>query len=572
MQGAAARMVHPLPLEALETAVAAATEPSARIRALNAFATELARTGHAKRGVVLAQEARSTAEAHPDTGLVAASLHALARCHFYLADFVTALELLLEAARGYQDQGDLTDAATALAGVGLCQHRLGAQEDAVASLLHALESARELGFVTLEINIHNSLGSALLASGRSDEAAQHLAAGARLAEEQQNRSLLTKLVHNQTLVAQRRGEDAPDGEAARREFEAGLALSRQALSLARELGNRYDEAHSLGQSGTMLRLLGRTTEAEAALTATLTLGRDLDEPHVQAEALLELGRLHAKRDAARARRCFQDAIALAERINAKTMLADACADLSSQHERDGELGAALALYKRFHAVREAEFATTRQHAARAAQLWIDFQQATRQASQYREQAKLLAEDKEALAKQAEVLTAASQQDPLTGLLNRRGLDAQVGALVAASEVNAVPLTVALIDIDKFKTINDSFSHMVGDAVLKRVAGIIRAHCRVNDLPVRYGGDEFLVVLAGAGPDGSTLVLKRLKDAVDACGWGEEAAGLAVTLSIGAATRPTGATLATTIAAADHALYAAKSSGRNRIMLAPVGRP
>jgi PleD family two-component response regulator len=171
------------------------------------------------------------------------------------------------------------------------------------------------------------------------------------------------------------------------------------------------------------------------------------------------------------------------------MLADACADLSSQHERDGELGAALALYKRFHAVREGEFATTRQHAARAAQLWIDFQQATRQVTQYREQAKLLAEDKEALAKQAEVLTAASQQDPLTGLSIAAG-STRRSARWSPRAKSTPSLTVALIDIDKFKTINDSFSHMVGDAVLKRVAGIIRAHCRVNDLPVRYGGDEF----------------------------------------------------------------------------------
>jgi diguanylate cyclase (GGDEF)-like protein len=190
-------------------------------------------------------------------------------------------------------------------------------------------------------------------------------------------------------------------------------------------------------------------------------------------------------------------------------------------------------------------------------------------TQYREQAKALAEDKEVLSKQAEVLAAASQQDALTGLLNRRGLDTQIGALVAASEVNGVPLTIALIDIDKFKTINDTFSHPVGDAVLKRVAAVIRAHCRANDLPIRYGGDEFMVVLAGADAEGSVLVLKRLKDAVDACTWSDEATDLAVTLSIGAATRTAGATIAATIASADRALYAAKRGGRDRIEIAPV---
>jgi diguanylate cyclase (GGDEF)-like protein len=556
-------------LEQLEAAVAAALEPAARVGALNALATELARTGYARRGLTLAGEARSAAEAAGDPALVAASLHTLARCQFNLADFVAALELLLQAARIYQAHGDLAGATTAFAGVGLCQHRLGAQEDAVASLLSALESAREQNFAALETNIHNSLGSALLASGRADDAARHLATGVELAVAQGNRSLLTKLVHNQALVAQRRGDEAPDRETAQREYEAGLDSSRQALALARELGNRYDEAHSLGQSGTMLRLVGRTEEADQALTATLALGRELDEKRVQAEALLELGRLHLGRDGSEARRFLHEAIAVAVSCDARTLLADACADLSAQYERDGDAGPALSLYKRFHEVREAEFATTRQHAARAAQLWIDFQQATRQATQYREQVKVLAEDKEALAKRAEALTVASQQDPLTGLFNRRGLDTQVADLAAASDATGVPLTIALVDIDGFKAINDSFSHAVGDAVLKRVAGIIRVHCRAHDLPVRYGGDEFLVVLEGADMEDSARVLRRLKGAVDACPWSDEAPGLVVTLSIGAATHRIGAAIAATIAEADRALYSAKAGGRDRIVLAPA---
>jgi diguanylate cyclase (GGDEF)-like protein len=551
---------------ALEAALAEATAAPDRVRALNALGTELARTGYAKRAIALAQEARSLAATLGDPTLVAATAHGLARSYFYLADFVAALELLLEAARAYQDLGDFANAAMALAGVGLCQHRLGAQEDAVASLLNALESAREHGFVTLEVNIHNSLGSALLAAGRTGDAARHLALGIERAREERDDNLLTKLLLNQSLVWKRRGDDTVEPDAAAREYERSHAMALEALAQARALGNRYDEAHCLGQSGSMLRLLGRRAEAEAALNATLELGRDLDEPHVQAEAMLELGRLYAADRGERARRCLHDAIALAERMSAKAMLADVCEALSAQCELEGDAPAALAMYKRFHAVREAEFAIARRHAARAAQLWIDFQQAARQATQYQEQAKLLAEDKAALARQAEELAAVSQQDPLTGLLNRRGLDTQIVSLVANCERNNVPITVALIDVDRFKEVNDTYSHPIGDAVLKGVAAIIRAHCRVNDLPVRYGGDEFLIVLAGADRDGSMQVLNRLKEAIDGCQWNAEAAGLQVTLSIGAATRATDASIAATILAADRALYLAKSGGRDRIVV------
>jgi diguanylate cyclase (GGDEF)-like protein len=216
-------------------------------------------------------------------------------------------------------------------------------------------------------------------------------------------------------------------------------------------------------------------------------------------------------------------------------------------------------------VREAELAGSRKHAATAAQLWIDFQDASRRASQYRERAETLAADHAALTKKAEVLAEVSQQDPLTGLLNRRGLDAYIGTLVGASEVNGVPLTLALIDVDLFKRINDTFSHSVGDTVLRRVSSVIRAHCRQDDLPVRYGGDEFLLVLAGADLATGTRVLQRLKRASDACLWQSEVPGLTVTLSIGIASHVRGATIAATIAAADEALYAAKAAGRDRIV-------
>jgi len=137
-------------------------------------------------------------------------------------------------------------------------------------------------------------------------------------------------------------------------------------------------------------------------------------------------------------------------------------------------------------------------------------------------------------------------------------------VVASSDANDVPLTIALIDVDRFKGINDTFSHSLGDAVLRRVAAVIREHCRQDDLPVRYGGDEFLLVLAGADLAMGMRAMQRLKQASDACPWGRDTEGLNVTLSIGLATRLRGGTIAATISAADQALYEAKAGGRNRI--------
>jgi diguanylate cyclase (GGDEF)-like protein len=555
-------------LTALVQAADAAPNPAARVRALNALSTELARNGDAKRAFPLVQEAQELAAGTGDRQLDAETRHARARCHFYLADFMPALEALLEAAQVYQSCGDIAGAATAFAGIGLCQHRLGAHDDAVASLLRALESARTQKLETLEINIFNSLGSALISANRVEEAARYIETGIELAQATENYNLLTKLLLNQSLLARHRGDElaVTDAAAAQAEYARGLALVTRALELARKLGNPYDEAHCLGQTGTMLRLLHSRVEADEILKQTLELGRALNEPHVQAEALMERGSLLiAEGRLGEAQQCLSDAIVLARHIAARSVLAEACEALSLVLEKGGDHVSALALYKEFHAVREAELAGSRKHAANAAQLWIDFQDASRRASQYRERAESLAADHAALTKKAKVLAEVSEQDPLTGLLNRRGLDAHISSLVAAGEMNDVSLTVALLDVDLFKRINDTFSHSVGDTVLRRVASVIRAHCRQDDLPVRYGGDEFLLVLAGADLATGTRVLQRLKRASDACLWQAETPGLKVTLSIGIATHVRGTTIAATIAAADEALYAAKSAGRDRIV-------
>ncbi len=550
-------------------AAANSVDPVARVRALNELAVDLARNGQTEPAFVHVRQAREIASRLDNRQLDAETRHAQARCHFYVADFMPALEHLLESARLYQEAGDPAGAAAAFAGVGLCQHRLGAQDDAAASLLRALQAARDQNLQELEINICNSLGSTLIEANRVDEAARYLARGVELAQATGNRGLLTKLLLNQSHLTKRHGDFLVNGDAAaaQAEYVRSLAQASMALALAREQANPYDELQCLGQSGTMQRLLNDHAEAEATLGRTIALARELGEPHIEAEALTERGYLCiAQGRLEHAGAALAEAIGIARRTGIRAVLAEACEAASMVLERCGDFAGALAMYKEFHAVRETELAGSRKHAAHAAQLWLDFQDASHRARQFQARAESLAADHAALTLEAQVLVEVSQQDPLTGLLNRRGLDERIGTLVAGSEVNSLPLTIALIDVDLFKRINDTFSHAVGDTVLRRVAAIIREHSRQNDLPVRYGGDEFLLVLANATTETGMRVLQRLKEAIDTFPWEAEATGLKVTLSIGIATRGIGATIATTIAAADRALYDAKAAGRDRIAI------
>ncbi|MER7010227.1 diguanylate cyclase [Saccharopolyspora sp. NPDC000359] len=149
---------------------------------------------------------------------------------------------------------------------------------------------------------------------------------------------------------------------------------------------------------------------------------------------------------------------------------------------------------------------------------------------------------------------AARRDPLTGLLNRRGVEQRTSA------DGVVARWLAVLDVDNFKEINDTAGHAAGDAVLRGVAQLLRRECRPDDLVCRWAGDEFVLVL-GPVPDGPVLA-ERVRAAVAAHDWCLGPRTQPPTVSIGVAAGPTD--FNRLFAAADQALYRAKHAGRNRV--------
>jgi diguanylate cyclase (GGDEF)-like protein len=159
--------------------------------------------------------------------------------------------------------------------------------------------------------------------------------------------------------------------------------------------------------------------------------------------------------------------------------------------------------------------------------------------------------------------ADAQLDQLTGLGNRRHLDRQVPALLAAAEEAGRPITVALMDLDHFKQVNDRFGHAVGDKVLVHLARMLSENIRGGDVLARIGGEEFLIAFADTPLNVAIEVCERLRSRVARHEWAALAPGLAVTLSIGVAAAPP-YVLEALFERADQALYRAKSGGRNQV--------
>lgn len=179
---------------------------------------------------------------------------------------------------------------------------------------------------------------------------------------------------------------------------------------------------------------------------------------------------------------------------------------------------------------------------------------------------LLAKLKNALADAQQL----SRLDPLTSLLNARAFYDEARRVVSVGRRKKRPATIAYIDLDDFKAVNDTHGHHAGDELLLRVAGAIRKCIRISDITARMGGDEFVVLLPETGPPEARLVFDRLRGLI--------AQTLAetpypVTASIGGVvflTVPD--TVEAMVHVADERMYAAKAAGKNRIQLDVVDDP
>ncbi len=161
-----------------------------------------------------------------------------------------------------------------------------------------------------------------------------------------------------------------------------------------------------------------------------------------------------------------------------------------------------------------------------------------------------------------------ERDPLTGLLSRSAMEDHLPLLLDHCEQMAAPVSAVMLDLDHFKRVNDSRGHPTGDAVLSRLGEILREVVRKEDLAIRYGGEEFLLVLAGARRLHARLLAERLRETVASSRFAQ-VPDLVITCSFGVAERAAGESVEDWLQRADKALYRAKERGRNRSEAAPM---
>ena len=487
--------------------------------------------------------------------LAADGVTALAIAAFRMAAYSESLryaQLELHLRRYLADE---VGEANALNGLGWCYDKVGLFQQALASQFRALD-AIERARPERVAGPLNGIAATYLNLGHADKAiayghrALDAAPASPTAERERSTALRTIGQGHQML-----GEHGAARDAYQRSHDVSDAYGKSLALLS--LGDLFLEQGAPGEALTQYRACLRTLRPEArrrALCAALVgVGR----------AQLALGETEA------ALVPLREAVARGEASGAPVETSAAHHALSEALKRLGRWEQSLTHFEAYHAVHDTvlrELCDLRTQVL-TIQFDVDRLQKDREIDRLRnvELARAysdLRELNQRLEQQAARLERLSRTDELTNLPNRRALDERMADELHRSNRNGRPLALLMVDLDDFKAVNDTHTHVVGDAVLKCAAEALLGVTRDVDTCARIGGEEFVVLLPETDAAGATHVAEKIVAAIHEVA--KRDVGVDITASVGIATLAPGETAEALVARADAMLYRAKRSGKNRV--------
>jgi diguanylate cyclase (GGDEF)-like protein len=234
-------------------------------------------------------------------------------------------------------------------------------------------------------------------------------------------------------------------------------------------------------------------------------------------------------------------------------LADLLKDLCEANETIGNLSTALACMREYHTVVLKQMDHRSQISAQIYAAKMDLERAQKEVEAHKNRVSQLENFNRSLSVQA-------NEDPLTSLPNRRALEESMALRLKAAKIDFVFI---MCDIDFFKKVNDNFSHLIGDDVLRQIGTLLTGCLRSNDMAARIGGEEFALVLDHCNAEKLIEACNRIRKIVEKFQWKNIAENLQITMSFGVTSFQEGDTLKSLMTRADDALYRSKRNGRNR---------
>lgn len=445
---------------------------------------------------------------------------------------------------------------------------LGQERVALDEGLAALQLADSTGDVSARCDAGLRLGFAYRTLELRDTARELFRQVADLAGATANRYREARALNNMANCDSDRGialRAAGDEASAVPLLQRALPLYQNALTLATAAGEHRLARVVRRNIGMCRSELGEHEAALAVFDEELTRAQQLRSPIGEEECWRLIGQTRLRQGRhAEAVQALLQARTIAQRHHRGEQEMTAEGLLADCFEACGDLVQAFGHLRRYQRLRDRSLSDANERRARAVAFQLETAALESKAEAAHRRAELLERSNAHLATQAHQLYKASHEDPLTGLPNRRRLE-----LIAEEDLSrrdgSQPFSVCLIDIDHFKGVNDSYSHLLGDEVLRQLGRLLQQLCRQHDLPVRYGGEEFAVVFARAEVGEAAVACERIRVAVESHSWHDLHPQLKLTVSIGVADNSQSPTLQGLFELVDQRLYAAKRAGRNRVV-------
>lgn len=514
-------------------------------------ALEYGQTGDFKKALSLAQKAFAMAAdgAHEDAFCDAGIQCAMALG--WLGCSEEAIEYVQRILQRVVKRGDHVREARARAVYANVLIEMGLDSESYQEASRAISMATSPEQADVLLKAMDLQAIAMIFADNFDAASNMLDEALMIADRYDMKRIYATLKMHQGLLSTRIGEirlEQGDKEAHRRYLEKGSAQTEQAIALAKASGNRRIEMVGAANLAEFMAEFGRFEEAEKwiehwySLEEIATPGNWVHLHYTVSDFELKRGNVDAALEAGK------QAIEVAKGISSADNYANAVRRLGNAYEAAGDYKSALEMQKKFHN----EF---RKRSVEKGHWQGKVDELNREMERVKNLLQSASSDMARLKEEA--LT-----DPLTGLANRRAFDQHMEVLQTRSKTK---YAIAVLDLDHFKAVNDAFSHVLGDEVLRKVAQRLTECCRGTDLICRIGGEEFALILNGSTPSQIYNVCERLRASIEQFDWSGLAQGLEMTASIGVAHFEKGMTPAEVFAKADNRLFYAKAKGRNRVV-------
>ena len=341
------------------------------------------------------------------------------------------------------------------------------------------------------------------------------------------------------------------------DYERAFAYFEQAIRLFEAQGDGRNAMIWYGNTAYTHFIVGNTEQARAYYEKALAQVRKTPNRAFEGWLLLNLGQTLLTAEPNRAEALMRRGFAVMQEVGAQEGVPEAHKALAAHFESRGEYAKALEHHKSYAdlEIKLLEDINKKRTEALSAKFELGRLQQEREIYRLKNVE---------LAQAVEKLEQLSSKDSLTGLYNRRYLDEHLAQAFATASREHEHLTVLISDIDNFKSVNDRFSHAVGDEVIRVVAKIFADNVWGSDIVARYGGEEYVAVLKNTCLQQARQVAEKLRRKVAAYDWSTLHPELGVTVSIGLCDDVSLGHYEKMLAAADAKLYEAKRSGKNRV--------